>query len=121
MEIEIEFISSEVLEGEESSDKIRYILDRIKENKILVMEESLTPLEETRLIEATMRQVDGQFPGIEVSTLREKTENGIKGKLIRILGGRTGGLTVIGPSRLIKKIKKEPQRISVLASRKEKK
>ena len=74
-------------------------------------------VEEAKLIEVTMETVSDKFPGIEVSTLSEKAELGIRGRLIKMLGGRTGGLTVVGPSRLIKKIKKEPQKISLLAEK----
>lgn len=118
IKIELEFISSEVLDEKSGEDKMKFILDKIKENKILVMEEGLSTAEEVRLIETTMREVSDKFPGIEVSTLGEKSEKGIKDKLIRMLGGRTGGLTVIGPSKLIKKVKKEPQQISLLAEKK---
>lgn len=118
IKIELEFISSDMLYKKKGDDKMKFILDRIKHNKILVMEESLSTTEEARLIEATMKQVSDKFPGVEVSTLGEKSERGIRERLIRMLGGRTGGLTVIGPSKLIKKIKKEPQQISVLAERK---
>lgn len=117
IKIELEFISSDMLDKKKGDDKMKFILDRIKQNKILVMEESLSTTEEARLIEATMKQVSDKFPGVEVSTLGEKSEKGIRERLIRMLGGRTGGLTVIGPSKLIKKIKKEPQQISVLAER----
>jgi hypothetical protein len=117
MEIEIEFISSEILEEKRGDEKIEFILDKIKKKKILVIEESLSPLEETMLIEKTMTIIDKKFPGIEVSTLKEKTDGGIRDKLIRFLGGRTGGLTVVGPSKLIKKVKKEPQKILLFAGK----
>ena len=116
--IELEFISSDILDDKKGEDKMKYILDRIRENKILVMEESLSSTEEAKLIEETMRSISEKFSGIEVSTLREKSDTGIREKLIKLLGGRTGGLTVIGPSKLIKQIKKEPKRISVWAERK---
>lgn len=115
MKIELEFISSDMLGSKSGSEKMNFILDKIKENKILVIEESLSSLEESRLIEATMRQINEEFPGIEVSTLKGKTEKGVKKGLIKFLGGRTGGLTIIGPSRLIKRIKKEPEQISMIA------
>ncbi|HDH41418.1 MAG TPA: DUF2073 domain-containing protein [Candidatus Altiarchaeales archaeon] len=118
MGIEIEFISSEMLDNKNENEKMRFILEKIKKNKILVIEESLSSLEETHLIEETMSQIDEKFSGIEVSTLKERTSRGIRDRLIRLLGGRTGGLTVIGPSRLIKKVKKEPQKILLLAEKK---
>ncbi len=118
LNIELEFISSEILEEFTGEEKMQFILDKIKENKILVMEESLSSTDEAKLIEATMRNISEKFSGIEVSTLREKQENGIRETIIKLLGGKTGGLTVIGPSKLIKQIKKEPKRISVLAEKK---
>jgi hypothetical protein len=118
MEIEIEFISSKVLGDMIGDEKMRFILDKIRENKILVIEESLSPLEETMLIKQTMNVIDEKFPGIEVSTLKERTEGGIRERLIRLLGGRTGGLTVVGPSKLIRKVKKEPQKILLFAEKK---
>ncbi|OYT27715.1 MAG: hypothetical protein B6U97_00955 [Candidatus Altiarchaeales archaeon ex4484_96] len=115
MEIEIEFISSKVLESKSKGRKINYILNRIKKDKILVFERSLSSFDESKLIEETMKQIDEKFSGIEISTLKESNIDGVREKLIRILGGNPGGLTVIGPSKLVKKIKKEPERISLFA------
>jgi len=117
LNIELEFIASDILDDKTGDDKMKYILDKVRDNKILVMEDSLTSTEEAKLIEATMKSISEKFSGIEVSTLREKSETGIRERLIKLLGGRTGGLTVIGPSKLIKQIKREPQRISLLAER----
>ena len=114
-DVEIEFITSDVLKGRSIEEKMRYILDHVKDSKILVIEESLSAQEEVALIEETMRQVNKKFQGLEVSTLRERAEEGIREKLIKLLGGSTGGITVIGPSKLVKKIKKEPQQITMLA------
>jgi len=115
MEVEIEFISSNILESKTNAQRMSYILNRIKKEKILVLERGLSSFDESRLIEETMKQIDEKFSGIEISTLKEHNVKGVREKLIRILGGKTGGLTVIGPSRLIKKIKKEPERISLFA------
>jgi len=120
-DIEIEFISSDVLKSRFLDERLKYILERVKEDKILVIEESMSPQEEAALIEETMKQVNKKFQGIEVSTLREKTEEGLREKIIRALGGSTGGITIIGPSKLVKRIKKEPQQITMLAGETEKK
>ena len=120
-DIEIEFISSDVLKNQLLSDKLKYILERVKDDKILVIEESMSPREEAALIEETMKQMNKKFQGIEVSTLREKSEEGFREMIIRALGGSTGGITIIGPSKLVKKIKKEPQQITMLAGEADKK
>ncbi|MDD5111269.1 MAG: DUF2073 domain-containing protein [Candidatus Altiarchaeota archaeon] len=120
MDIEIEFISADVLANKTSQEKMDFLLEKIKDDKIIVIEESLTSREEAMLIEATMKQVSKKFPGVEVSTLRERTAEGFRERLIKMLGGRTGGLTVIGPSKLVKKVKKDPQTISLLAGERDK-
>jgi len=116
MGIQIEFVRADVLDGMSVEEKMSYILEHVKEDKIVVIEEGMSPLEESALIEATMKQVNKKFPGIEVSTLGEKSEDGIRQRLIRMLGGRTGGLTVIGPSKLVKEIRKDPKHITMLAA-----
>lgn len=115
MDIEIEFISGEIIRPMNTDEKVEYILGRISKNTLLVVEESLTLQEETRLIEATMEKIDDKFSGVEISTLRSKDRSGLVKRAIHLLGGTTGGLTIIGPSKLVKSIKKEPQKIMVLA------
>jgi hypothetical protein len=119
MEIQLEFISADVLSGMSTEEKMNYVLEHVKEDKILVIEEGMSAVEEGALIQATMAQISKKFTGIEVSTLRETTEDGIRQRLIRMLGGKTGGLTVIGPSKLVRQIKKDPKRITMLAGQEE--
>ncbi|MEM3400100.1 MAG: DUF2073 domain-containing protein [Candidatus Micrarchaeia archaeon] len=114
MGVQIEFISSSVLEPK-GEEKINYIIESIKENRIVVLEKPLTISEEKRLIEETMRQINTDFTGIEVSTLGRNEESGLKGLLIRLLGGKVGGLTVIGPSNLVKKVKRNADSIELFA------
>ncbi|ODS36218.1 hypothetical protein BEH94_05175 [Candidatus Altiarchaeales archaeon WOR_SM1_SCG] len=125
MDIELEFISSDALKEKIGTEnKVNYILDRVRGNKILILEESLSYEERKKLMEADMAQIDDEFTGIEFDTLggdeivKTWTEK-LKKNLIKILGGKTGGLTVIGPSKLIREIKKHPQKISLLAGIKE--
>jgi len=121
MDIQIEFIRADVLAGMTVEQKMDFILDHVKDDKIVVIEEGMSPIEESALIQATMTQVSKKFPGIEVSTLREKSAQGIRERLIRLLGGSTGGLTVIGPSRIVKQISKDPRRITMLAGEEDEK
>ena len=115
MSIKLEFVRADVLDKMNVQKKMEYILEHVKEDKIVVIEEGMSPVEESALIEETMKQVNKKFPGIEVSTLREKSEDGIRHRLIRLLGGRTGGLTVIGPSKLVRQVKKDPSHITLMA------
>ena len=108
MFVEIEFISSSALKKE--NDTVGYILNSIHEGKIVVLEEPLAPEHEKTLIAKTMGKIDGRFAGIEVSTLR-RSGTGLREKLFEMLGARLG-ITVIGPAKLVKEVKQNPEKIS---------
>jgi len=111
MVLEIEFLNSSVLERQ--MNVIEYILDNMKEDKILVIDTLLSPDEEKKLIEETMREVTDRFSGIEISTL-SKGDGTWREKIAEMLGIKTG-FTVIGPSKLIKSLKRDPTSIKLLA------
>lgn len=115
--IVIEFLSAKAMQGKPPAYKLDYILNTVKKgDKIVVLEEPLTPAEEKELISLTMAQVDSNFPGIEVATLGSASLD-IRTHLVKLLGGRTGGLTVVGPSKLVKQIKKDPNKLNLLAQK----
>lgn len=115
MEIQIEFVSSEVLAPLGGGERIDFILNSIKNDRILVLDERLSSADQKELIAETMRHISKRFPGIEISTLGVPSKDDFRSALIRLLGGRVGGLTIIGPSRLIKQIKRDPHKIRLLA------
>ncbi|MFH0817922.1 MAG: DUF2073 domain-containing protein [Candidatus Micrarchaeota archaeon] len=114
MALQIEFISSAALKPMNEQGKMDYILKSVRKNKIVVLDGVLSPNEEKNLIQETMKNITGEFPGIEISVLG-KSEDDLRVKLIRLLGGTIGGMTVIGPSTVVKEIKKDPNRLNLLA------
>lgn len=117
MGVQIEFMSASTIADLSGSKKVDFLLKSIKGNKIIVIDEQLTPQEERELITETMKRVSSKFPGIEVSSLGTDSD-ALKTFLIKMLGGRVGGLTVIGPSNLVKEIKRDPNKIRLLATSK---
>jgi hypothetical protein len=115
MALQIEFISSDALKPMDEQRRTEYILKSVSKNKIIVLDGMLSPVEEKNLIQETMKMVDGKFPGIEISTLG-RNDDDLRTKLIRLLGGTLGGITVIGPSKLVKEIKKDPARLNLLTT-----
>ncbi len=115
--ISIEFLSTKALEGKEAKEKLQFILNIVKKgDTIVVLEESLSPEEEAKLIQLTMKQVSKTFSGIEVATLGTASYD-LKTHLVKLLGGRTSGLTVVGPSKIVKQIKKDPHKLNLLAQK----
>ena len=115
MTLHIEFISADALKPMDEEKRTAYILKSVSKNKIIVLDGMLSPMEEKTLIQETMKMVNGEFPGIEISTLG-RSDDDLRTKIIRLLGGTLGGITVIGPSKLVKEIKKDPTRLNLLAA-----
>jgi len=130
MKMKMDFVSSVKLNGKTQKKKINYILGRVKDGSILIVDGVMKPEEEMELIKETMRRVDNGFPGIEVCSLkkeakgfkqvsellsdrREKFWNWLRGKPDQT--DLKTGMTLIGPAKVIKKIKKNPDSFSVLA------
>jgi len=134
MKLKMDFISAETLNEKSPKNRINFILKKIKEGKIIVTDASFEAKEEMELIKETMRRVDDGFPGIEVCSMKRQTKgfkhtmeilleqkNRVQ-KLLSFLRGipppklnLKTGLTLIGPAKFIKQIKKKPDSFSVMA------
>lgn len=106
----IHLISHETVEKMGAEEKIRFILDEVEAGKVLVLERGLTPQEEAKLIEQTMREIDpDHFIGIEMQSYG--MDRG-KNLLQRVaMGGPRPRMAVIGPASLLKLISKDNQKI----------
>jgi hypothetical protein len=96
--------------GELSSDeKLKFILKEVKKGKILVLEYGLTPMEQTSLIECTMKEIEHDtFIGVEMEGYGEDSPSFIQ----RIFGvARKPRMTLIGPADLLKMVKKDNEMI----------
>ncbi|MFC7018433.1 MULTISPECIES: DUF2073 domain-containing protein [Haloarcula] len=117
--VQIDLISGERMDGLTSMEKIRTILDGVRDGNIVILEEGLSPDEESRLIEVTMTEISpDEFNGIEIETY-PKSETKDASILDRIMGKESAKkLTVIGPANQIETLHKDETLISALVSRK---
>jgi hypothetical protein len=133
MKFKMDFVSSETLNDKPQEKRISFILSKVRDGSIVVTDGVLKPEEEMELIKETMRRVDDGFPGIEVCSLKRQTKgvqmfmerfNDQAEKFQSVIGSLTGkppvkstlrtGITLIGPAKFIKKVKKNPNSFSVL-------
>jgi len=117
--VQIDLISGSRMEGLRSMEKIRLILDGVRDGNIVILEEGLSPDEESKLIEVTMTEISpDDFSGIEIESYpRAETAN--QSFLDKLMGREsTKKLTVIGPANQIETLHKDEQLISALVSRK---
>jgi hypothetical protein len=117
--VQIDLISGERMAGMASMEKIRMILDGVREGNIVILEEGLSPDEESRLIEVTMTEISpDEFNGIEIETY-PRSETSDASFLDRLMGREsTQKLTVIGPANQIETLHKDETLIQTLVSRK---
>ncbi|AXG08023.1 DUF2073 domain-containing protein [Haloplanus rubicundus] len=117
--VQIDLISGARMEGMASMEKIRLILDGVRDGNIVILEEGLSPDEESKLIEVTMTEISpDEFNGIEIETY-PRSETADRSFLDRLMGREsTKKLTVIGPANQIQTLHKDENLISALVSRK---
>ena len=103
--ISFNLVSRQKLEMLSSDEKLRFILKEVKKGKILVLEQGLTPMEQTHLIESTMKEIEQDtFIGVEMEGYGEDTPTFIQ----RILGMiKKPRMTLIGPADLLKTVRKD--------------
>lgn len=108
MEIKMDLISEDKIASMTSIEKLRFVLDGVKAGKIVILEGGLTSEEQMKLIELTMTEVNEDFPGIEMSGYPSK-----KGFLnLR----RKTRLTVVGPAKVMRTIRRDKDLISAIIS-----
>jgi hypothetical protein len=102
--ISFNLISRNKLTGLSTKEKLKYIINEVKEGRILVLEHGLTASEQTQLIEHTMQEIDHDtFIGIEMGCYEEEK----LGFFQRVFGlVKKPRMTVIGPAHLLKMVHK---------------
>lgn len=99
--------------------RIRKILSLAKENKIVLLQGRLRKEEEAELIKTTMEEINKEFKGIELAVINptQTAQDGFskfKYDMLGLILGEQQGLTIVGPSSVVKNIKKDPTKIELL-------
>lgn len=121
MKLEISFLPYEEFSRIGIDRAIEIILDKTRQNNLVIIEGGLTSEEEMNLIEKTMEKVNYRYKGIELCSLsrsqlinNDNLWNRFVNLFLNLLGRRSGGITLVGPAKIIKEIKRHPDKISLL-------
>ena len=116
--VQIDLISGERMAQKATVEKIRMILDGVHDGNIVILEDGLTPEEESQLIETTMREIaPDEFSGIEIETYPRSSAPD-SGWIDRLIGREERSkLTVIGPANRLETLHKDETLIKALVSR----
>ncbi len=115
----LQFIPYSDIQGLSSEKRIKKLLEIVKGERVALLEGRLTREEEAQLIKTTMENINGNFKGIEMLVLAADRKNydiikQIQNSIVELLSGTRQGITIIGPSTVIKDIKKDPDKIQLL-------
>lgn len=118
--LSIDFIPMEILSKAAPDERVELILDKIKNKKIVVLNSRFDPKDEATLIKRTMDSISKSFTGVEIASLSSSELLGdnswfarVKEGFVNFLTGGKSGITVIGPAKIVRQIKREPDRISL--------
>ncbi len=119
--VTIQFVPYTEIENMSGLGRIRKLLNIAKANKIVLLQGRLRKEEEAELIKTTMEEIDKKFKGIELAVINpsQTAKDGLqkfKYDMINMFFGDTQGLTIIGPSSVVKSIKKDPNKIELYTS-----
>ena len=110
--ISVNLVSRQKLDELSSDEKLKFILKEVQKGKILVLEHGLTPMEQTSLIENTMKEIEHDtFIGIEMEGYAEDRPTFIQKMLGMIKKPR---MTMIGPAHLLRTIRKDSNMIQTM-------
>ena len=114
------------IESLTSVGRIRKLLNITKQDRIVLLQGRLRKEEEAELIRATMEEINEDFRGIELAVInpQESDSSGFdwfKNEVAGLLLGDRSGLTIIGPSSIVKDIKRDPHKIELLTQASKKK
>ncbi len=115
----LQFIPYSDIANLNSEQRLKKLLDIVKEDKIILLEGRLKDTEEADLIKKTMESIDEKFTGIELGVVYPEGKDltlyrRLQQLLVRWLLGSRGGFTIIGPANIIKEIKKDPDKIQLM-------
>lgn len=118
-DLTIHFMPYSEIQKEDSTGRIKKILNLILQNKIIIIQGRLKPEEESRLIGDTMVLIDHirGFKGVELAVVSSSEKMGFyekfKHNIAKALVGEQDAVTIVGPANLVKEIKRNPQKIEL--------
>jgi hypothetical protein len=115
----LQFVPYSEIENLDSKGRIDKLLGIVKSQKIVLMQGRLKPEEETLMIMETMAQIHKEFKGIEICTIYPEEKdlqffNRMKKEMVKFLIGHRDGVTIIGPSTVVKEIRRNPNKVELL-------
>ena len=97
---------------------LNMVFNELMHGAIIVIDAKLTPQEEAFLIQEAMKLISERFSGIEIgsvhlSQLKGGAFDGVRQKLAERMLGKKMGITIIGPSNIIRSIERSGEELQL--------
>ncbi|MBD3192172.1 MAG: DUF2073 domain-containing protein [Candidatus Heimdallarchaeota archaeon] len=113
MKYYVDFITKHATNKLTSFEKVKMIIRRVRQNRVIIIESGLTPQEEAELIKQTMMVIDfEQFFGIEFFNW-DRTSSGPRRLFKKSAPNTDSQFTVIAPSDAIQVIENSEELLSL--------
>lgn len=117
--IRVDLLRQSQMDDMGRTEKIRYIIDRVREGRVVILENGLHPDEHALLIEKTMTEIDHEeFTGVDVESYPDRDNNddtrSFWDKFLNRDKDDNSDLTVIGPASRMETLHKDNNQISTL-------
>lgn len=113
--VAISLVSKKKLSSMTPKEKVSYILQEVRQDKILVLEQGLDASEEASLIERTMVEIDpDDFIGIEMESYKDDAPRDLFGRFMAKRAAVRASMTVVGPADRLKSIRKDGSSIQAM-------
>ena len=114
----LQFVPYSEIERLNSEERIDRLLHIVKDDKIVLMQGRLRPEEEILMIQETMAAIEERFKGIELCTIFPEEKNiqffnRVRKSMAKALLGNRDGITIIGPTSVVKEIKRDPNKLQL--------
>ncbi len=116
----LEFVFMPNMNDSTTEEKIESIIRELQKDKIVMLEGKLSETEKSILIQNAMQKFNFHFKGLEMETIDitpPGTFKSLKQGLLNWIFKGKFGFTIIGPASIVKKIKKDPNSLMILASK----
>lgn len=118
MKMGVQVLAYELIKNLDSEKKVKKIIEIVKKGDIVMLEGKLSAEEDLNLTSKALESVSGKFSGIEVAYLSSRDADSlmdkVKNSLLKIIASDRIGITVIGPSKIVKEIKMNPSKLEIL-------
>lgn len=121
--IPIDLLKENQIDDMATNEKVGYIIERVKEGHIVILESGLTPEEKSVLVERTMSKINPEegFEGIDIESHPEPirdSRGGIFDRLLNRGDKESSSITVMGPASQMETIHKDNSKITAILRKK---